>query len=194
MYEDYSQSRLLSIDCETKDPDLLTKGPGVYRSVPLDFKNDNGYLLGVSLTDENGRKGYYNLGHYDCTEELRHKNLKYLAEVMATMTTKIGTHLMYDLDWIENWGLIPIAGQLIDITIAEALLDEYQHHYNLDFMGEKYIGEGKSNQKLLDFCYNNGLKLNKKKDPRPWLWKMPFYLVEEYAIQDVELPMQIWKC
>ena len=191
MYENYSQSKYLSIDIETYDPDLLNMGPGVYRSTPLNFTDANGYILGVSLVDENGSKGYYNLGHYDCTPELRAKNLEYLTKVMLTKAVKIGANLIYDVDWLENWAMIKVNGFLIDVQVAEALLDETQRHYNLDFMGKKYFGEqgGKAKKQLEDFCYANGFK----GDVRKYLWKMPFYMVEEYAIQDVDLPMAIWK-
>ncbi len=189
MYENMKDSKIISVDIETFDPDLLTMGPGVYRSISLDFLNPNGYILGVSLIDEHNNKGYYNLGHYDCTEELRQKNIKYLKEVLSSKALKIGTSLLYDLDWLENWAMIKVNGKLIDIQIAEGLIDENQRHYNLDFIGKKYCGEGKSNEKLERFCYDNGLN----GDIRKHLWKMPYYLVEEYAIQDVDLPFKIWK-
>ena len=191
MYENYSQSKIKSIDIETYDPDLKRGGPGVYRSRSLDFNNPNGYILGVSIVDEHGQKGYYDLGHYDCSIELREKNLAYLKEQLSYPSIIIGTNLMYDLDWLQNWAMIPVNGSLVDIQIAEGLLDENQHHYNLDFMGKKYFGDqgGKAKDKLDRFCYDNGLK----GDVRKHLWKMPYYLVEEYALQDVNLPFAIWK-
>jgi len=191
MYENLKGSKLLSIDIETYDPELLSRGPGVYRSISRDFLNENGFILGISLVNEDGIKGYYNLGHYDCTEELRKKNIEYLRETLSTEAIKIGQNLMYDLDWIENWLNIKVNGPLIDIGIAEALIDENQGKYNLDFMGKKYFGEhgGKAKDKLEQFCIDNDLK----GDVRKWLWKMPHYLVEEYAIQDVDLPFNIWK-
>ncbi len=192
MYENMRDSKIISVDIESYDPDLDKKmGPGVYRSVPLDFLNANGYILGVSIVDEHNNKGYYDLGHYDCSQELRTKNIAYLKEVLGTNAVKIGANLQYDLDWLENWAYIKVNGPLIDVQVAEALLDEAQRHYNLDFMGKKYFGEqgGKAKDKLDRFCYDNGFK----GDVRKYLWKMPHYLVEEYAIQDVDLPFNIWK-
>lgn len=189
MYENMQYSKIISYDIETYDPDLINMGPGVFRSIPLDFKNPNGYILGYSVIDEMGYKGYYNLGHYDCTPELREKNIIYLKQIMSTDSIKIGQNLIYDLDWTQNWLGIKVCGPLIDTMIAEALLDENQGHYNLDFMGKKYFGEGKVKGIIDRFCEENDLK----GDPRKWLWKMPHYMVEEYAIQDVDLPMRIWK-
>ncbi len=189
MYENMTNSKVISLDIETYDPDLLRGGPGVYRSSPLNFTDANGYILGVSIVDEHGNKGYYDLGHYDTTQERRAKNLIYLKETLKTNAIKIGANIMYDFDWLENWAGIKIGGLLIDVQLAEALIDENQRHYNLDFIGKKYFNEGKAKDKLDQFCYNNGLK----GDVRKHLWKMPAYLVEEYAIQDVDLPMKIWK-
>jgi len=190
MYEDLSKSKYISCDIETYDPELLEKGPGVYRSTPLNFTDANGYILGVSLVDEHNNKGYYGLGHYDITPEQRTKNYDYLLKSLGTNAIKIGANLMYDLDWLENWAMIPVNGNLIDVQIAEPLLDETQRHYNLDFMGKKYFGgsEGKAKGEIDKFCYENGFK----GDPRKYLWKMPTYMVEAYALQDVYLPMKIW--
>jgi len=189
MYEDYSQSKVLSIDIETFDPELIKMGTGVYRSRPLNFTDANGYILGVSMIDEHGTSGYYPLGHYDTTPEVRSKNIEYLARTLAADSIKIGANLMYDFDWLENWLLVPVNGEIVDVQIAEALLDETQRKYNLDFMGKKYFDEGKEKGEIEDFCYANGLK----GDPRKHLWKMPSYMVEAYAIQDVDLPIRIWE-
>lgn len=188
---------IISLDTETKDPLLTNKkkslpsGPGVFRSTPHDYRNEHGYLLGVSMGDEHGNKCYLNLGHYEATKELRDVNVKYLKETLAQADTIIGQNLLYDLDWLENWLGIKVNGTLIDVGVAEALLDENQGKYNLDFMGIKYFGEGegKAKDKIQQFCDDNNLK----GDVRKWLWKMPHYLVEEYAIRDIELPMNIWK-
>lgn len=190
MYESLRGSKIKSLDTETFDPELIKKGPGVYRSKPLDFKNPNGYLLGFSITDEHGHKGYYNLGHYDCTEAERQKNLQYLREcVQDDDCIIIGANLLYDLDWIQNWALIEVHGKLVDVQTAESLLDENRRHYNLDSLGMDYFHEGKAKSEIDKFCEVNGLK----GDPRKWLFKMPYYMVEEYAIQDVDLPIKIWQ-
>ncbi|GAH75591.1 unnamed protein product, partial [marine sediment metagenome] len=44
-YKDFSNSTVISFDIETRDPDLLTKGPAIHR---------DGYILGFSLADDSG--------------------------------------------------------------------------------------------------------------------------------------------
>lgn len=179
-YPNLSNSKVISFDIETYDPDLLTKGPAVYRG---------GYILGIALADGNGFTEYYNLKHYDCTESERKKNLGYLKEVFESNVAKLGMSILYDLDWIQNFLELKVNGQLWDIQIAESLINENQGKYSLNFMGEKYLGIKKYKDEIDEFCEQNNLK----GDSRRWLWKMDYSLVKKYAIQDVKLPLQIFK-
>ena len=179
-YPDLSHSSKLGLDIETYDPNLEKMGPGVYRK--------DGKILGVSLSDGEGFKGYYNLGHYDCSPDEQAKNLAYLREVLALPTVKVGQNLTYDVDWLESGEYsVVVNGELRNTEIAEALLDENQGVYNLDFMGEKYFHEGKLGSAPQRFCEAYGLK----GDFRKWLWKMPYATVKEYAEQDADLPMRV---
>lgn len=180
-YKDFSKSEIISFDIETYDPNLKDMGPGVFRK--------DGYILGIALTDETDFTEYYNIGHYDCNDNERKNNIDYLKEIFLLNNKKLGTFINYDIDWIENWLGLKINGQLYDITIAESLLDENQGKYNLDFMAYKYLNIGKYKNKIDKFCTDNNLK----GDSRSWLYKMPYYLVREYAIEDVKLPLKIFK-
>lgn len=181
-YPDLNNEQMLGLDIETKDPNLLKKGPGVYRK--------DGYILGVSIAALNGFSEYYNLGHYDCSPSERAKNLAYLKDVLAGKAKKIGQFIMYDIDWLENGECkTPVNGDLVSIDFAEALLDETQQEYNLDFMGKKYLGISKEKTEIDLFCEQN----NFKGDSRQWLWKMPYSLVRKYAQQDASLPLRIFE-
>ena len=181
-YPDLSKSKIISIDIETYDPDLKTLGPSVYR-------DPGGFILGVALADENGFAEYYNLGHYDCSREEYRKNIDYLKKTLAANNKKLGMSLRYDIDWLENWLELKVNGQLYDIEIAEALIDETQGHYSLDFMSLKYLDQGKFVNEIDQFCLDNNLK----GDSRQWLWKMPYKLVRKYAVTDVRNPLAIFK-
>lgn len=192
--KDLSNAKIIAIDIETYDPGLgKSMGPGVYRN--------DGYILGVSIADDNDYAEYFNLGHYDCTEELRNKNIEYLKQVLSLDIPKLGTNIIYDIDWLENWigndkfgwrGKGPqfkVNGLLYDIQVAEPLIDENQGHYSLDFQAKKYLGVGKYKTEIDSFCEENELK----GDSRAWLWKMPYSLVRKYAIEDVCEPLKIFK-
>lgn len=177
---DLSNAKRIAFDIETHDPKLGDMGPGVYRK--------DGKILGVSISDGVFAE-YYNLGHYDCAPDERSANIAYLRDVLGTQIPKVGQHLVYDLDWLENGEhKIKVNGTVFDIEIAEALIDENQRgKYNLDAMAHKYLGEGKQKSEIDRFCAENGWK----GDPRGWLWKMPYEVVRSYAIADANQPFRI---
>jgi len=189
-YPDLSKSDRISFDIETYDPNLLKLGAGVYRC--------DGYILGVAIATSTF-SAYYNLGHYDCTEELRNKNVAYIRKVLALPCEKVGTNVMYDTDWLENWVEFhatdfrrrslnaQVKGKLLDIQVAEPILDEYARSYSLDTLANKYLGRGKAKNEIDQFCKDNKLS----GDSRKHLYRMPSILVEKYAIADVTLPLQI---
>lgn len=173
-------AKTISFDIETKDPLLLDKGPGTYRK--------DGYILGVSLSDGNFSE-YYNIGHYDGESDEKQRNIHFIRKVMESQSEKLGTNIKYDIDWLINDIGAKVNGKLIDIQIAEPLIDENQFKFNLDFMAKKYLGRGKFKNEIDDFCKKRGLK----GDPRKWLWKMDYGLVKKYAIEDVVEPFEIWE-
>jgi DNA polymerase-1 len=183
-YPDLSSEAIIAFDTETKDPNLEELGPGVYRR-----SVDGSKLLGCSLSNGRGFSEYYNLGHYDCSSAEREKNVRYLKDQLGSSVPKLGQSIMYDIDWLENgeYG-IKVNGRLGSIEIAEALLNETQREYNMEFMGKKYCGRGKERGLPEDFCEANNLK----GDFRKWLWKMPYGIVREYAKVDASLPIDIF--
>ena len=181
VYPDLSNAKQIAFDIETRDPDLTDLGPSNYRGT--------GKILGISIADGEGFSEYYNVGHYDCGTEERTKNINYLRDVLGNSVLKIGQAIMYESDWLENGEYkMKVNGKLASIEIAEALLDETQLEYNMDFMGKKYLGIGKEKTEIDRFCEDNRLK----GDPRMWLWKMPWELVRKYGKVDAELPIKIF--
>lgn len=181
---DLSKSKIISLDIETKDPNLLKLGSGEFRR--------DGYILGVSIS--NGEfSEYYNLGHKDCKLSEKESNLRYLEDILSTDIPKLGTNIKYDLGWIQETLDIKVGGYINDIQIAEPLLDEYARSYSLDSLARKYLGETKQNNKLLEFCERNGLKTTEKKGGREWIWKMSYEETRDYAIADVDQPLRIFE-
>ncbi len=180
-YPDLSDSKIISFDIETKDPELLKKGSGVYRK--------DGHILGVSIANEQGFAEYYNVGHLDCSYETKQKNLAYIRDVLATPVQKLAVNAKYDLDWLMNGYNIPVNGTWNDIQIAEPLLDEYAKSYSLDALAQKYLGKGKEKNEIDQWCEDKKLK----GDARKHLWKMPYALVKKYAIADATLPIDIFR-
>jgi|WetSurMetagenome_2_1015567.scaffolds.fasta_scaffold80420_2 DNA polymerase I-like protein with 3'-5' exonuclease and polymerase domains len=180
-YPDLSGARCISFDTETKDPNLTTLGPGQYRK--------DGHILGVSIATPDGFKEYYNVGHYDVDADERIKNVNYLRATLGNNVPKLGQSIIYDVDWLENGEhKIKVGGELGSIEIAEALLDETQEQYNMEFMGQKYLGRGKVKSEPEKFCEARGWK----GDFRQYLWRMPYSVVRPYGAGDAELPIAIF--
>jgi len=180
-YPDLSSSEIIAFDIETYDPELKEKGPGVYRR--------DGDVIGVSIANEQGFAEYYDLGHKGIIAEIKNKNIEYLRAVLSLPCKKLGTNILYDMDWLENWSDIPVKGGLNDILVAEALIDENQKSYSLDAQAKKYLGAGKELTKVEEFCYRNNLK----GDVRKYLYLMKYEDVRDYAIGDVVKPLEIFK-
>lgn len=191
-YPDLSSAELIAIDLETYDPKLNDEGAGVYRR--------DGFILGVAIATDTFAN-YYNIGHYDCKEELRLKNVEYVRYVMQLHVNKLGANISYDVDWLENWieyhptdyrrrsVHTSVLGKWYDIQIAEPLINENQRSFSLDTLANKYLGVGKYKTELEVFCEQNGFK----GEVRSYIYKMPYKLVRKYAIEDVRQPLAIFK-
>jgi DNA polymerase-1 len=178
-YPDLKNEPILGFDIETYDPNLKKLGTGVFR--------DDGYVLGISLATKNGFNEYYNIGHTDIQPAEKQKNLKYLRDTFKNHVPKVGANIIYDIDWIENFLKIPVKGKILDVQIAEALIDENQGTYNLDYIAKKYLDYTKYTEEIYQFCKDNNLA----GDARNWLFKMPASLVSKYGKIDAKLPIDI---
>ena len=195
---------IISVDIETYDPHLGKAGglmgPGEYRR--------DGYILGIGIATDTGFRKYYNLGHYDSNKQERNAHIETLKWILGLPITKIGANIGYDVGWIRNWDGskidnvpkfmlewegIPVEGMWYDIQIAEPLIDENQKHNSLDHLAKKYLGYGKVAEKPIQFCIDNNLPYTGGHDFREWLYKMPFKLVEDYVLGDVDEPIKIFE-
>jgi len=179
IYHDFSSSRYISFDTETKDPNLVALGPGTFRG--------DGFIIGFSLADESGFHEYYNVNHPDCTAAERKRNFEYLRDVMALPVPKVGVNTQYDVDWITNGHGIPVNGDILDCAIAEALLDENLPSFSLDNMAVKYLNKHKAKGIPERICEENGWK----GDFRQHLWRMNYADVREYGKADALYPIKI---
>lgn len=176
-----SKEKLIAIDIETYDPGLIELGPGVYRG--------DGYILGVAISTPGGFSEYYPLRGDGVTSEMNAESNNYLKDVLALPVDKLGANILYDVDWLENYGWYKVNGKWYDIQIAESLLDENQGRYSLDFLSKKYLNIGKRSSE----CERYAERHDYKGDFRKHLYKMPLDLVSKYALGDTENPIRIFE-
>ena len=174
-----SGAKLIAIDCETYDPNLLTNGPGGVRK--------DGRLIGISVATDTGFKGYFPIGHAGEGNLNRNRVLQWAKAQFETSIDKVGANILYDLEWLKTVG-IEVEGNKYDIQVAEPLIDEERKEgYSLDVLSKRYLGRGKD-ESLLNAAAQ-AYNLNPKKD----MWKLPPHYVGEYAEIDAVNTLEIFK-
>lgn len=182
-FPDLSRARVLSIDCETKDLELLDHGPG--------WARNRGHIVGVSVGADGGGRWYFPIRH----EVMAEHNIPpeqvfaWLKDTLANrFQPKVGANLMYDLGWLRHEG-VPVLGELVDVQYGEALLDE-RSEVALEVMAQKYLGEGKESNLLYKWCADfYGGKPNSAQ--RANIYRAPPCLVGPYAESDADLPLRL---
>ena len=176
-FPDLRDHKEISIDLETKDPQLKTHGSGAIVG--------RGHVTGIAVAVE-GWKGYYPIAHEGGGNMDKDVVLKWLKEVLLTDADKIFHNAMYDVCWLRAMGF-KINGRLIDTMIATSLIDENRGRYDLNSICRDYIHESKNEYALQEAAKSWGI------DPKQEMYKLPAIYVGEYAEKDAELTLKLWQ-
>ena len=173
----------VAVDLETYDPDLKDKGSGAVRN--------NGWVCGIAIAT--GKQTlYFPLDHKQVKNIPRKKAWKYLNEKLFQNPNikKVFHNAMYDVCWIrQESGLMP-KGPLLDTMVAASVIDENRMKYSLDSLSKDYLKDKKYKYDLREKSQNSPYFIN---DPMTNMHKLPYELVKEYAEQDVNLTLKLWK-
>jgi len=177
-FPDLSKYNEISIDLETKDPNLNKRmGSGSVVGV--------GGVVGIAVAVKNWC-GYYPIAHEGGGNMDRAKVLKWFQGVLNTPSTKIFHNAMYDVCWIRALGL-SISGKIVDTMIASALVDENQMRYDLNNCSKRYTGKGKNETDLYAAAKDWGV------DAKAEMYKLPAIYVGAYAEKDAEITLDLWQ-
>ena len=176
-FPDLSAYDEISIDLETKDPDLIKMGSGSIVG--------RGDVTGIAVAVKDWC-GYYPIAHEGGGNMDRKKVLKWFQEVLKTSSIKIFHNAMYDVCWIRALGL-SINGKIVDTMIASALVDENQMRYDLNNCTKRYTGKGKNETELYEAAKSWGV------DPKAEMYKLPAIYVGAYAEKDAEITLALWQ-
>jgi len=175
----------VAVDLETSDPDLKTQGSGAIRG--------NGFVCGIAIAT--GKQTLYFPLHHAHTDNIpREKAWKYLNEKLFQnpKIKKVFHNAMYDVCWIRaESGLMP-QGPLLDTMIAASVIDENRMKYSLGALSKDYLsGQDKYKWGLTEktLTYSQGTI----KDPMTNMDKLDYATVKDYAEQDVNLTLKLWK-
>ena len=176
-FPDLSKYDEISIDLETKDPDLKTMGSGSIAG--------RSEIVGIALAVE-GWSGYYPIAHEGGGNLDKKKVMDYFKSILNYPSTKIFHNAMYDVCFIRAAGL-KINGTIVDTMIAGSLVDENRFRYDLGSMGRDYLGRGKNEAVLNETAAIWGV------DPKSEMYKLPAMYVGEYAERDAEMTLDLWQ-
>jgi DNA polymerase I-like protein with 3'-5' exonuclease and polymerase domains len=176
-FPDLSKYDEISIDLETKDPDLKTMGSGSITG--------RSNIVGIAVAVQDW-KGYYPIAHEGGGNMDKNMVLKWFQGVLNTDAIKIFHNAMYDVCFIRAAGL-KINGVIVDTMIAGSLVDENRFRYDLGSLGRDYVGIGKNEAVLKETADLWGI------DHKAEMYKLPAMYVGEYAEQDADLTLKLWQ-
>jgi len=177
-FPDLSKYKEISIDLETKDPNLnVSRGSGSVVGV--------GEVVGIAVAVKDWC-GYYPIAHEGGGNMDRKMVLKWFQAVLNTPATKIFHNAMYDVCWIRALSL-SISGKIVDTMIASALVDENQMRYDLNNCSKRYTGKGKNETQLYEAAKSWGV------DAKAEMYKLPAIYVGTYAEQDAAITLELWQ-
>jgi len=176
-FPDLSQYETVGIDLETKDPNLLTLGPGWTRK--------DGHVIGVAVAA--GESSWYFPVAHNSGNMSKNIVYKWLQKICGDeKITKVFHNALYDLGWLRTEG-IEVKGKIIDTMIAAPLLDENRRYYNLNSLAGDYLGTYKDEKMLKSAAEEFGV------DPKSGMWQLPPRYVGKYAEQDALITLKLWE-
>ena len=129
-FPDLSGEKTIGLDIESSDPHLLTKGPGFIRG---DAK-----VAGISIATLNNA-WYFPIGHLGGGNMDRSAVTRFIRDLVSDSDRFVcGANLQYELEGLSSEA-IDIRCKLVDVQIAEALIDEESESTSLEALCRKYL-------------------------------------------------------
>jgi DNA polymerase-1 len=166
------------IDLETHDPCLKDEG--------VSWVYGKGHIIATGLYEAKyGERHAYSGNGGTSIKRL----------LLDSEVTLIGTNIGYDLGWLcyeHNLSARDVACSLVDVSMAEQCIDEYQP-YSLDALALKYLNERKETGKLPAIAARMGLKGDFRVHLQT-LFDAEFKAeIADYVMADADQPVRIWE-
>jgi DNA polymerase I-like protein with 3'-5' exonuclease and polymerase domains len=177
-YPDLTAYKEVAVDLETKDPNLLTLGPG--------WARNDGHIIGIAVA-AGEYKGYFPIRHENGHNLDPRITMKWLKKQMSIPSMDVIMHnATYDAGWMRAEG-VEIKGRIIDTMVTGALVDENRWSFGLDAMARDYAGIRKDEKLLKAAALERGL------NPKSEMYKLPPKFVGGYAEMDAVATLALWK-
>ena len=176
----------VAVDIETYDPNLKTKGLGAIRR--------DGFICGIAVATGKDTS-YFPLRHSDT--DINPQRISKIWDVLNEKIfqnekiTKVFHNAMYDVCWIRAVTGKKMKGRIVDTMVAASVIDENRFRYSLDSLSKDFLKEKKGGYDLQEktLVWSKGTI----KDPMSNMHKLPASIVKDYAKQDVNLTLKLWK-
>jgi len=173
---DLSGEKIIAVDVETRDPNLLNLGPG--------WPRKDGNLIGIAVAASEW-SAYLPIAHEGGGNMAKDLVLRWLQDQLDHGMSVVFHNAQYDLGWLLTEG-IEVKGTILDTMIAAPLLDENRFSYSLNALGATYLGQRKAEDELRRAAHQHGV------DAKAEMWKLPAGRVAEYAEMDASLTLRLW--
>ena len=173
---DLSGEKIIAVDVETRDPNLINLGPG--------WSRKDGNLIGVAVAASEW-SAYLPIAHEGGGNMAKDLVLRWLQDQLNHGMSVVFHNAQYDLGWLLTEG-IEVKETILDTMIAAPLLDENRFSYSLNALGATYLGQRKAEDELRRAAHQHGV------DAKAEMWKLPAGRVAEYAEMDASLTLKLW--
>lgn len=117
--------------------------------------------------------------------------VKWLTDELPRAQMVVAHNAKFDIHMLSNIGIT--AGGKFDCTMTRAaLIDEHLLKYDLDYLGEKYVGVGKDSDIYEELAEMFGGRPTRNAQA-PNFHRAPVYLMAKYAKQDTNTTLRLWK-
>jgi DNA polymerase I-like protein with 3'-5' exonuclease and polymerase domains len=177
-YPDLTGYKEVAVDLETKDPNLVTLGPG--------WARNDGHIIGIAVA-AGEYKGYFPIRHENGHNLDPRITMKWLKKQLSVPEMDVIMHnATYDAGWLRAEG-VEIKGRIIDTMVTGALVDENRWTFSLDSLARDYAGIRKDEKLLKAAALERGL------NPKSEMYKLPPKFVGGYAEMDAVATLALWR-
>jgi len=179
-------ARRVAIDLETRDPNLLSEGPG-------DIRGD-GHVAGIAVAVEDGPAVYVPIGHEAGHNLSVGPVVRWLRDLVDQPHLEVtgANSAAYDRGWLAAMGVrFRDDAKMLDTQLAEPLIDEQASSYSLNALAAKYLGEHKDEEAMYKWLAAKFGGRPTRRAQAKNIWRAPPEVVHDYGIGDVILPLRI---
>jgi len=177
-YPDLTGYKEVAVDLETKDPNLVTLGPG--------WARNDGHIIGIAVA-AGEYKGYFPIRHENGHNLDPRITMKWLKKQLSVPEMDVIMHnATYDAGWLRAEG-VEVKGRIIDTMVTGALVDENRWTFSLDSLARDYAGIRKDEKLLKAAALERGL------NPKSEMYKLPPKFVGGYAEMDAVATLELWR-